>query len=285
MEMNKQIIVVSGPFGSGLNSFKLIAEELGYFICENIPYECFFELIDKLKEKGTDKCCLILNLELAKKFNLEMSKQACYCKYGYTFILLSTNKNELLKRYALTRNIHPLTSKINVSLETAIDLDLKMKDEVKSFADLYIDTSYLSLSNLRKSIYFFLNKDKKSITKFKFTSFGLKHSIPCDLDMFFDVRNIPNPYWQEDLRDKDGLEKEVISYIDKFEVSQDLINNIISYLDFWFDVVNKKGRPSYNVGIACSGGKHRSVYVCEKLFNHFLNKYDVCVIHRDKDKE
>ena len=112
-------------------------------------------------------------------------------------------------------------------------------------------------------------------------SFGFKNGSPAGVDDIIDVRVLPNPYWVEELAPLNGKDKPVIDYINSFPITQEFLTNLTHYLDFLLEEVQKMERPSYTIGIACSGGQHRSTFVAEYLGKHYKDKYKVKVVHRD----
>ena len=276
----KQLFILSGPSGSGVSSSKFVFEELGYYVIDNAPAEITESLLDVLCDNNDAKgFCLMPRIEGAERV-LEIAKRDE--RFETKFILLETEKDELIKRYALSRHAHPRSILQKMSLERAIDLDVKDVDRLTKFADYEIDTTRLTIKELRINLYNKLTgKDTENITKITFVSFGLKNGIPVGLDAMFDVRIIPNPYWIEKLSSLTGEDQEVIDYIMSFDVTHELLDQIVSYLDYYIPKMQELGRASYTVGIACSGGQHRSTFVANYLANHFKDKYDVSAVHRD----
>ena len=129
------------------------------------------------------------------------------------------------------------------------------------------------------------NRLEDDIVTINFISFGHKFGIPLDVDLVLDTRALPNPYWDENLRKYNGLDQQIADYFKKYQVVDETINNMINYLDFYLKLVQKDGRGNYTIGICCSGGKHRSVYIANILAKHYENKYNVMCFHRDMDKE
>lgn len=276
----KQLFILSGPSGSGVSSSKFVFEELGYYVIDNAPSDVTESLLDSLSSNNEAKgFCLMPRIEGAEQV-VEIAKKDK--RYKTTFILLNTEKNELIKRYALSRHAHPRSILKGMSLEKAIDLDVKDADRLTKFADFEIDTTHLTIKELRINLYNALTgKKTDNITKIRFVSFGLKNGLPVGLDAMFDVRLIPNPYWIERLSSLTGADQEVIDYILSFDVSHQLLDEIIHYLEYFIPKMQELGRASYTVGIACSGGQHRSTFVANYLANYFSDKYAVSVFHRD----
>lgn len=276
----KELYILSGPSGSGVSSSKFVFEELGYYCVDNAPSKITKAILDSFAEQKNIKgFCLLSRINHVNEIVDAAKKDQ---RFVTKFILLTTDKDELLKRYALSRHVHPNTILENISLDNAIDLDVKLSEKLSPIADYEIDTTHLTTKELRINLYNkLLNKDTDNITKITFMSFGIKNGIPQGLDMMFDVRIIPNPYWIESLAHLNGGDKEVIDYIMSFDVTHDLLKNITDYLDYFIPIMQKSGRASYTIGIACSGGQHRSTFVANYLKEKYQNKYHVAVKHRD----
>ena len=278
--MNR-LVVLTGVAGSGVSSAKYVFEEEGFFIVENPPYELLPNLLDSFI-KRSDKIhnfCIILNVaELKSCLPLLRNNRAFKTK----IILLMAGKQELIKRYALTRHVHVRSVMENLPLEEAIDKDLIDSNALVPEVDLTLDTSSISVKLMRQFVREFIDlnsKDKGMIVNF--VSFGLKNGTPSGLDMIFDVRSIPNPYWVEELKELTGYDQKVIDYMNQFPQTKTLLNRITTYLSSQLHESQEGGRTSYNVGIACSGGQHRSTYVAKYLADYFADTYVTNVIHRD----
>ena len=278
--MNR-LIVLTGPSGSGLSSAKYVFEESGFYIVENPPKDLITNLLDTFEKmsKKIHNFCLILNIADAKE-TIDIIRQNK--KFKSKVILLLAGKQELIKRYALTRHVHIRSVMENIPLEKAIDEDLKDANIIAPEADASLDTSSLSIKLLHKFVNEFVDfykQDKGMVVNF--ISFGLKNGTPSGLDMVFDVRSIPNPYWVEGLKELTGYDKPVIDYMNKFPQTKTLLNRIVTFLSSQLSEVKESGRTTYNVGIACSGGQHRSTYVAHYLCDYFSDTYITNVIHRD----
>ena len=278
--MNR-LVVLTGVSGAGISSAKFVFEEEGYFVVENSPKEVIPHLLDSFNQRS-DKIhnfCLILNLSEMKECMSLIKKDK---RFKTKFILLMADQEELIKRYALTRHVHPKSVIENLPLEKAIEKDLIEANALVPDVDLSLDTSSLSVKLLRQIIREFIDvKAKNKGMIVNFISFGLKNGTPSGLDMVFDVRSMPNPYWVEELRELTGYDQKVIDYLEKFPQTKTLLNRITTYLSSQLHEIQEGGRTSYNVGIACSGGQHRSTYVAKFLADYFSDTYVTNVIHRD----
>ena len=278
--MNR-LIVLTGVSGAGITSAKSIFEEEGFYIVENPPHEIIPDLLKTFESRG-DKVhdfCLILNISEVQKSLKDFKNNK---NFKTKVILLTAGKAELIKRYALTRHAHPRTVLEKLPLEKAIEKDLLEANNLGPDVDLSIDTTSLSIKVLRQLIREFLNattKDKAMVVNF--VSFGFKNGAPMGLDMVFDVRSIPNPYWVDELKELTGYDEKVIEYMNKFPQTKTLLNRITTFLSSQLHEIQEGGRTSYNVGIACSGGQHRSTFVAKYLADYFSDTYITHVIHRD----
>ena len=276
----KKLFILSGPSGSGVSSSKFVFEELGYFVIDNAPSAVTKPILDECAANTYAKgFCLMPRIDGVHEV-VDTAKEDS--RFETKFILLTTEKDELIKRYALSRHVHPRSMLHRMSLGKAIDLDIKDTEAATAYADYEIDTTRLTQKELRVNLYNkLLGKDTENITKLTFYSFGLKNGIPVGLDAMFDVRVIPNPYWINHLAPLNGGDQEVIDYIMSFDVTHKLLDEIIRYLDFFIPEMQKNGRASYTIGICCSGGQHRSTFVANYLKNHYKDKYQAEVFHRD----
>ena len=276
----KKLFILTGPSGSGVSSSKFVFEELGFFVIDNAPSSVTQAILDECAKDNDAKGFCILPRVDGADLVVDIAKKDK--RFETKFILLTTEKNELIKRYALSRHAHPRSILHKMSLEKAINLDIQDTLSLESIADYEIDTTQLTTKELRINLYNkLLNKDTDNITKITFVSFGLKNGIPVGLDAMFDVRLIPIPYWIAHLAPLNGADKEVIDYIMSFDVTHSLLKEIVDYLEYYIPEMQKNGRASYTIGICCSGGQHRSTFVANYLKQYFNDRYQVEVYHRD----
>ena len=276
----KELIILSGPSGSGVSSSKFVFEELGYYVIDNAPSSVTQAILDDCAGDNNARGFALLPRINGAKEVVEVARKDQ--RFKTTFILLTTEKDELVNRYALSRHAHPRSIMHKMQLEEAIELDIKDSLDLVGLADYEIDTTRLTTKELRINLYNKLeNKESDNITKITFMSFGLKNGIPAGLDAMFDVRLIPNPYWIQRLAPLNGEDKEVIDYMLSFDVTNDLLAKIVEYLEYYIPEMQKNGRASYTIGVCCSGGQHRSTFVANYLRDHFKYKYRTESYHRD----
>ena len=277
----KNVVVIAGPSGSGLSSVEFVFEELGYLVIKNPTVNSINAVVDDLLNEKSElnNFCLMLNAGSGNEIFKILKKRN---DANYRFIVLNCSEYELNKRYALSRHVHPRSARFKLSLTDAIKLDVKDTLDIVNEADLYIDTSSLSVKQLRAMVYKFLaGIEDDKLLSVTFISFGIKNGIPQGIDTFLDTRMIPNPYWNEKLKELNGADQPVIDYMMSFEVTKEVLENFKGYLSTSLEEVAKDGRSSYTVGIACSGGQHRSTFVANYLADYFSKKYRTQVIHRD----
>lgn len=278
--MNK-LVILTGPSGSGLSTSKFVFEEMGFLIVENPPKESIEKVLESflLRSKKIHNFCLILNISEARESIRIIRKNE---KFSTKIILLLADKEELLKRYALSRHAHVRSVMENLSLEAAIDKDIVDANQLIEYADAVLDTSSISIKSLRRFVYDSIERHKKGKEmNVNFISFGFKNGTPEGLDLVFDVRSIPNPFWVDELKELTGYDEKVVEFMEKYPQTKTLLNRITTFLASQLSEVQEGGRANYNIGIACSGGQHRSTYVARYLKNYFADSYSTNVIHRD----
>ena len=200
-------------------------------------------------------------------------------------LYLEASEQVLLNRYKETRRRHPLANGGHVS--SAIRAERELLAPLKERADVSIDTTELSASRLRKVV---ADKmlprgtiGKLSVT---FLTFGFKHGSPGDADLTFDVRFLPNPHYESELRHLTGLDSEVVDYVNDSDGLADFYDRLIPLLDYLLPAYEQEGKAHLTVGIGCTGGRHRSVVIAERLAREYGERGDylVDVVHRDVDK-
>jgi len=196
-------------------------------------------------------------------------------------IFLDANSQTLLKRFSESRRKHPLSSD-TVGLPEAIDRESELLEPIAMLASLSIDTSTMSLHALRDTIKSRLLTDKKTGMALSFQSFGYKNGVPVDADLVYDVRCLPNPYWDNSLRELTGKDKPVQEFLDKQEEVQEMLTDIADFIKKWLPAFESNNRSYITIAVGCTGGQHRSVYICEKLRESFTDTLkSVQVRHRE----
>lgn len=195
-------------------------------------------------------------------------------------IFLHAKKHALIRRFSETRRKHPLSTE-QISLTEALSLEKKLLEPLASIADILIDTSDTHIHQLRDLIQNRLRLDRKEMS-IQFQSFGYKYGIPGDVEMMFDIRCLPNPHWDPNLRALTGHDQAVIDYLEKHDEVHLMKKQIIEYLDTWLPHFSKSNRSYINIAIGCTGGQHRSVYLVNAIGSYFQSKLgNIIIRHRE----
>lgn len=279
--MNR-ITIVTGLSGSGKSVALHTLEDEGFFCIDNLPSTLLSDIIDKLLGSG---CNLYERLAIGIDMRSERASPDSLLQLLHTLrtrtptniqvevLFLDTDRSTLVKRFSETRRKHPLSTE-DMPLISAIDEEARLLESVKIEADLVVDTSALNLHELRDVIRtYFLGKTQRGLA-LAFQSFGFKYGSPASSDFMFDVRCLPNPHWEPDLRRFDGREAPVIAFLETQPDVADMYNHIRDFISRWLPSFEKENRAYLTVSIGCTGGRHRSVYLCERLFSFFSNERD-----------
>lgn len=272
------LVIISGVYGAGKTTAIQAFEEAGYFITDNVPVgvvDAYFSEIAKDEKKYT-KVALSVNLEYAQR-TYELAKK--HKEFSIIFFGITCDKATLIERYRLSRKLHP-KQPLGFTLEEAISSDIEYAKKLTDLFDIYIDSAKLTKKELRDRIYEgIIGMEKKFVVAF--SSFGYKVAVPQDIETVFDVRLLPNPYWVPSLKEKTGLDKEVKDYVLNAPETKQFLKHTIAYLDFYLEELKKNDRHHASVGIACSGGQHRSVVIAEYLAKYYSDKYFTSVTHKN----
>lgn len=286
-----RVSIVSGLSGSGKSVALHTLEDEGFYCVDNLPGTLLPSLIDKLSSTKADKHeriavgidarsdpeSIAQFMEVLDSLNKKSSSEDIEIE----ILFLETNRETLLKRFSETRRKHPLTNK-STPLVTAIEKEADYLLAMKERADLVIDTSRLNLHQLRETILKRMIGRKPESLAILFQSFGFKYGQPASSDFVFDVRCLPNPYWNPAIRAYTGLDDPVREYLHEHESVQKMFDDITAFLENWLPVFEKENRSYLTISIGCTGGRHRSVYLVSKLVAHFEKSMDnVATRHRE----
>lgn len=279
------LVIISGVSGSGKSTAMNVLEDLGYYCVDNLPLTLLPKFIElcEISDKKINKVALVVDIREGVFFDQAPREINKLKEEGYPIdiIFLDSSDSTLVKRYKETRRKHPLSSKGNI-LE-GISREREMLQELKGLANYNIDTSEFTVHQLKELI---RNKFMGSLSPnllINVMSFGYKHGYPYDADMIFDVRFLPNPHFIEELRDMNGLQDEVIEFVSSKEDTAEYIEKLTGFLEFLIPKYEKEGKTYLTIAIGCTGGKHRSVVVANKLSEHFGHLSPV-TRHRDISK-
>lgn len=281
------IIIVSGRSGSGKTSVLNILEDFGYYVIDNLPLSLVADAVDNLIGDNTKKVALGIDVRTPKAdlSGFGMVHKDLMAKYGNAVKILYVTAQEgvLVARFGATRRVHPLLPAAN-NLPNALARETELLKPIASCADIKIDTSTLNIHELKEQVRQHLGVD--NVVTVNVLSFGFKHGSPIDADFVFDVRILPNPHWQENLRPKTGQDDEVKRFFADYPEVDDMAKDIAEFLIKWLPQFLNNNRYLVTIAIGCTGGKHRSVYVSEKvgklLGGNLPKSMPVVVKHREK---
>lgn len=281
-----RFVVVTGMSGGGKSTALRMLEDAGFYCVDNLPVPLIEKFVELIAVPGSEvsKVALGLDVRADQPFEdvqkvLEKLKEN---GYNFEILFMEAGDKVLLKRYKETRRMHPLTP--GGSVEDGISKERKILRDIRGKSDYVIDTSKLLTRELKEEIdrIFVQNKEYNSLMV-TISSFGFKYGIPADADLVFDVRFLPNPFYIEELKYKTGNDKEIQDYVMGFEEAERFIEKLKDMLEFLIPNYVKEGKYQLVVAIGCTGGKHRSVTLANKLYESLKDKgnYGLKIAHRD----
>ena len=289
-----KLVIISGLSGSGKTVALHTLEDEDYYCIDNLPLGLLPQFVSRLVSRRVQLYDHIAvgidarsNPEDLREFNSiikEIKLSDVDHKIEIEIIYLQAKFETLIKRFSDTRRKHPLTKK-GLPLSEAIEVERDLLKEVATAANLYIDTTYTNIHELRDYIKERVVKRQKTNLSLLFHSFGFKNGAPADSDFVFDVRCLPNPHWEPDLRALTGQDPEVIKFLQDQDDVQQMLEHIKNYLNFVIPKFTKQNRYYLTISIGCTGGQHRSVFIAETLHNDFRDSFDnVSIHHRELGK-
>ena len=281
-----RLIIVSGLSGSGKSVALHMLEDIDFYCVDNIPAALLKPLISHTVRGsgdiyprtavGLDARNRINEIETIPQLVTELRRSGISCDVLY----LHASDEVLLKRYAETRRKHPLLAE-GISLREAIAAERRLLEPITKAADLVIDTSNMGVHALRELIRERIDRRREGRLSLMFESFGFKHGIPGDADFVFDVRNLPNPFWEHSLRELTGRDPAVADYLAGHASVREMIADLIGFLAKRITEFAAANRGYLTIAIGCTGGQHRSVYIAERLAAHFRDIYPQVLTRHD----
>ncbi len=276
--------------GSGKTIALRTLEDLDFYCVDNLPIDMLPQLVNHITSNKQDYNRVsvgidIRNSELALKELPKIIRKIDSSKMNVKVLFLHCNDKTLLKRYSETRRAHPLSSdKRNYSLSQAIAYEKNLLEPLATVADLLIDTSNTSAPQLRDKIWRQASNNASGKLSLLLQSFAFKRGVPYDADFVFDARCLPNPFWEKSLREFCGRDKPIKNFLESKEIVNDFYTDIFQLVVKWIPKFEEHDRSYLTIAIGCTGGKHRSVFITEKLFNQLKKtRTNILVQHRELD--
>lgn len=286
-----RLVIVTGMSGAGKSTALKMLEDVGYFCVDNLPVPLIPKIADLWKASGAEisKAALGVDIRSGQSFQ-ELHKvldELDEAKIHYEILYLESEDDVLIKRYKETRRFHPLTGSSG-RIEDGIREERKRLAFLKERADYLIDTTHMLTRELKAEMnkIFVENKEYKNLY-ISVMSFGFKYGIPVDADLVFDVRFLPNPYYIEDLKEKTGNDPEVQDYVMNNERAELFVKKLEDLVQFLLPNYIWEGKNQLVIAIGCTGGKHRSVTLANRLYEFVSGNehYGARIEHRDIEKD
>lgn len=282
-----QVVLVTGMSGAGRSTATRALDDLGWHVVDNLPPMMVDQLVAYIEERpGSHKVALVADVRdrevLAELTNAMRGLRERGLDLRVLF--LEAGDESLVRRYESSRRPHPL--QLQGSILDAVEAERVLISDLRSAADLVIDTSDLNVHDLRRRIELAFGDDSHIALRVTVMSFGFKYGIPVDADMVADMRFLPNPHWDERLRPKTGQDPEVSEAVISLPETKQFIDLYTQIIGLIEDGYLREGKRFLTVAVGCTGGKHRSVAVAEYLGSHLAkNAVEVSVSHRDLGRE
>ena len=282
-QKNQQhLVLVSGLSGGGKSTALRALEDLGCYCVDNLPAALLKEFAVQVGKNpsiyskvalGIDARSRDPELEEIPSWLDELSKTGLKCQ----LLFLTADTKAIIKRFSETRRRHPLTND-ECALPQAIELEKSLLEPLRSRSDWVIDTSDTNIHQLRRQVWKCVGGQSDSMT-IVLESFAFKRGVPQDVDFTFDARNLPNPHWVEELRSLSGLDDAVQTWLEQDETVRQMYADIEKFLLTWLPEFRNSQRSYVTVGIGCTGGRHRSVYLVTRLASGLRSRFGRVMTH------
>ncbi len=282
-----RLVVVSGRSGAGKSVALRVLEDLGYYCVDNLPVDLLDAFIQST-QSGKQNVAVSIDIRNIPKDPALIGEKLEPLKKSndVQVIFLDAHDDILLKRYSETRRIHPLSIYDGkLTLAQAIKLEKTILEPLKEHSDLIIDSSSKSIHDLSETVRTYIDGRERKQLIMIFQSFGFKHGIPNDSDFVFDVRFLPNPHWDPNLRPFTGLDAPVKSFLESQQDVMEMKKQLQHFVEYWLPLLETNNRSYLTVAIGCTGGKHRSVYLTQQIGEYFSQLgHNVQIRHTSLEK-
>lgn len=276
------ILLIAGLSGAGRSQAADDLEDLGWFVVDNMPIALIEKVVELAAVGEQSQLALVVGAAAHQTDAVVIVQRLREAGHRVRIFFLDASTPELVRRYGATKRKHPLASRFS-SVEEAIQEERSILETVKGAADLVIDTSGLNIHQLKAQIVeLFAPTGDRDVMQLSLVSFGFKHGIPLDVDMVWDVRFLPNPHWEEHLRELSGLDDAVSTFTIDQPLAQQFLEKAEGMLQFLLPAYQSEGRSYLTIAVGCTGGRHRSVAVTEAIGAWLAsNGHHPRITHRD----
>lgn len=281
-----ELLIVTGMSGAGKSQAANALEDMGFYCVDNIPpaiIPSFVSLSQRSADK-LNKIAIVTDVRGGDMFSeingvLEDFRQS---GIDYKVLFLDSSDDVLIRRYKENRRKHPLADDNLDSIADAVIKERKMLEKIRFMADYVIDTSYISIAQLKVKLSDIFFGSVSNVLKIQCKSFGFKYGSDTEADLVIDVRCLPNPFYDEELKFKTGVEKQVQDYVLSTDESKEFLEKLLDFIEFSVPLYAKEGKSQLIIAFGCTGGKHRSVTFAQKIGEFLKDKqYDCSIVHRD----
>ena len=285
---NLRVVIITGLSGSGKSTALRALEDIGFFCVDNLPVILLPKFLSITTSSSPEIKHVAMVMDLRERSFLDKYQRIFtgLKEKGYIIeiLFLESSDDSLLHRFSETRRIHPLSER-GMIME-GILMERKKLSSLKKMADKIIDTTSVNVHQLKDIVQrHFLPSSKHKKMVINITSFGYRYGLPVDADLVFDVRFLPNPYFVDNLKNYDGHHADVQDYVLQNKESKEFLKKILDLMNLLIPLYEKEGKVRLNIAMGCTGGKHRSVVMANKLDSYFSSmKYMVNLNHRDINK-
>lgn len=281
-----RFVIVTGMSGAGKLTAQKMMEDMGYYCVDNLPVPLISKFAELLVEGNTEITKVVLGVDVRADQSFDAIPKALdelkAKGIDYEILFMDCSDSSLVKRYKESRRNHPLA--IGGRVEDGINKERKILEKIRKDANFVIDTSHLLTRELKEELdRIFIQNENYNSLMVNIVSFGFKHGIPQDVDLVFDVRFLPNPFYIDELKNQTGNDAPVHDYVMSFEEAGVFLAKLVDMVDFLIPNYIKEGKNQLVIGIGCTGGRHRSVTLANELYDKLKDRggYGVTLLHRD----
>ena len=278
------IVIITGLSGAGKTIAMHAFEDMGYYCVDNLPSQLLPTFIELCEQSANvDKVAAVMDIRGGKFF--DQLEFLTALSHPVQILFLEADDRTLVARFKESRRNHPLTP--DGSVERGIDLERERMSPMRARSDVILDTTAITAAQLRQKLFalFALDGTQGKLLNISLISFGFKYGLPMDADLVFDIRFLPNPHYEEALRDLTGLEPAVKDYVMGWTLTHQFLKKVKDLLAFLVPCYIAEGKTQLIIAVGCTGGKHRSVTIANILATFFTDLgQNVSTMHRDIDK-